>query len=184
MSPTVHCRVFVAKPVWLVGTAVIEVLSPDGSVQGFQPSERTVTFSGLRISLAVSPVMIKDSRPLFPFQIAHLDDLNLNETRISGAGLKYLVGLKKLGYLHLDFTQITDANLNLIGSMKQLHILDLQGTPITDAGLKHLAGLAGLDFIDLRHTHVTKVGISAVRSAWRPKCEVLNDFEKPAALEP
>jgi internalin A len=96
---------------------------------------------------------------------AHLQSLNLHDTKVTDAGLKELAGMKNLRKLNLsgcrsdDRAKVTDAGLKELAGHKNLQWLDLSYTQVTDAGLKELAGLKSLKELDLRVTKVTDAGL-------------------------
>ena len=65
----------------------------------------------------------------------HLEKLQLSNTKITDAGLKYLRGLTQLQVLVLENTSITDAGLEYLESLTQLKLLGMAGdTGITRWG--------------------------------------------------
>lgn len=97
--------------------------------------------------------------------LKRLKILNLMSTQVTDAGLKDLATCKQLQHLVLYDTQVTDLGLKELGGLKGLQGLVLGRTRITDAGLKELAGLKGLRNLDLRETKVTGAGIAELQKA-------------------
>src|SRR5262249_22775060 len=62
----------------------------------------------------------------------------LQGTRVTGAGLKHLAGLKNLQTLVLIDTKVTDAGLKELAGLKNLRRLELQGTKVTREGAAEL----------------------------------------------
>jgi internalin A len=56
------------------------------------------------------------------------------------AGMKELAGLKNLQELHLNDTRVTDAGLKELAGLDSLETLYVGGTEVTGVGLKGLAG--------------------------------------------
>jgi Leucine-rich repeat (LRR) protein len=81
----------------------------------------------------------------------------LRETRVTGAGLKQLSGLKKLQSLALSRSPVT--HLEGLGELGQLRSLELDGTKVTDAELKELSALTHLEHLHLESTPVTDAGL-------------------------
>jgi hypothetical protein len=94
-----------------------------------------------------------------------LENLDLTDTRITGAGLAHLKGLKNLRVLCLWKTQVDDAGLAHIKGVTKLWLLTLDGTKVTDAGLKHLKALTKLRHLNLRGTAVTRDGVKGLKAA-------------------
>jgi hypothetical protein len=92
-------------------------------------------------------------------------------SKITDAGLKELVGLKRLKDLGLGGTQVTDAGLKYVIKHKGLEKLNLNFTKVTDAGLKDLAGLAKLELLGVSFTSVTPEGVKKLQ-ATLPKCKI------------
>lgn len=94
--------------------------------------------------------------------LAHLTDLvglNLNNTKISDAGVDRIAGLKSLRKLGLGDTLITDAGLQKLSGLTNLERLWLSNTPITDAGLEHLQSIPSLRRLILYGTQITDAGL-------------------------
>ena len=70
--------------------------------------------------------------------LANLEDLDLNATRVTGAGLVGLSGLTNLKRLDLSRTEVTDAGLVHLKGLKNLRRLNLNLTPVTDAAAQRL----------------------------------------------
>ena len=79
-------------------------------------------------------------------KLVRLEALYLAETRVTGAGLDSLCGLRRLYLWHAG---VTDAGLNDIGELRHLELLCVDGTDVTDAGLDRLKGLAKLRELDI-----------------------------------
>ena len=108
---------------------------------------------------------------LAPF--TKLEELRLEKTGITDAGLEKLKQLKTLKVLNLgECVLITDAGLAHLGDLAELTKCDLYGTPITDAGLGHLSGLSKLERIWVGGTQVTDDGVAKLEKAL-PNCTIV-----------
>lgn len=85
--------------------------------------------------------------------------LHLSDTNITDDGLKGIRGLQKLRDLRLCRTKISDAGIESLATLKELRRLELDGTAVTDAGLKRLGGMPQLEVLDLRGTQITDQGL-------------------------
>ena len=113
---------------------------------------------------------------------ASVVSLELQQTRVTDAGLAALAPFTKLRKLQLQNTALSDAGLEHLGKLASLEILNLYGTGITDAGLQHLAGLKNLKKIYLWQSKVTSDGAGKLRAAI-PSVEInlgLPEAPKPA----
>lgn len=75
------------------------------------------------------------------------------------AGFRNLAGLQTL---LLESTRITDAGLVHLAALERLEELDLSGTAIEGTGLVHLRELTHLKSLNLRNTHLSASGCDAV----------------------
>ncbi len=91
--------------------------------------------------------------------LKQLQELNLDGTKVTDAGLEHLKGLTQLRTLNLSGTTITDSGLKHLQSFTELQKVNLRGTKVTDAGLQHIAGLTQLQELNLTHTRVTDAGL-------------------------
>jgi len=91
--------------------------------------------------------------------------LDLQQTKVTDAGLAALTPFTKLRKLQLQNTALSDAGLEHLGKLLSLEILNLYGTGVTDAGLKHLARLRNLRKVYLWQSKVTAEGAANLRAA-------------------
>jgi len=91
--------------------------------------------------------------------------LDLQQTKVTDAGLAALTPFTKLRKLQLQNTALSDAGLEHLGKLVSLEILNLYGTGVTDAGLKHLARLRNLRKVYLWQSKVTAEGAANLRAA-------------------
>jgi hypothetical protein len=92
-------------------------------------------------------------------ELNQLVTLALGNTKITDAALENLEGLNRLEALDLSATKVSDAGLERLKGMRKLQDLTLWGSQVTDAGLEHLKGLDQLQTLDLRFTEVTDAGL-------------------------
>ena len=93
--------------------------------------------------------------------------LSLSETPITDEGLKTLAKLPKLEFLRLDQDRITDKGLENLKGMQSLRDLSLWRTGVTDAGLVHLATLPNVNRISLDETQVSDTGLEHLKGMQR-----------------
>lgn len=81
--------------------------------------------------------------------------LQMANADVTDEALQNLAGMTKLEELDLNDTQITDAGLAILKELPVLKILRLRGTKITNDGFtEHLAGKESLQMLDVRDTPV------------------------------
>ncbi len=112
-----------------------------------------------------------DEEMAYVGQLTEIETLRLGDTRVTGAGLKYLRGLTRLKTLWLDGTRVEDSSLIHVAQLPNLEHLDLSRTRVSNDGLEHLARLVNLKQLDLKNTLVTEAGIFALRKVL-PECTV------------
>ena len=103
--------------------------------------------------------------------LANIEELYLDHTRITDAGLANIEGLTHLQKLTLDYTQITDTGLEHVAGLTPLRCLTIGGTRITDAGLDHLKRMSNLRYLHLDDTQVTDEGAKSLQAAL-PNCQI------------
>ena len=81
--------------------------------------------------------------------------VDLQNTKVTDAGLKHLEGLTKLRDINLGGTKVTDAGLEHLKGLTNLQSLFLGRTKVTDAALEHLRGLPQLRWLNLEGIKVT-----------------------------
>ncbi|MCX6879462.1 MAG: hypothetical protein NTW21_37510 [Verrucomicrobia bacterium] len=91
--------------------------------------------------------------------------LELQQTKVTDAGLAALAPFVKLRILQLQHTGLTDAGLAQVGKITSLEVINLYDTGVTDAGLQHLADLKHLRKIYLWQSKVTEAGAGKLRDA-------------------
>ncbi|HPC96453.1 MAG TPA: hypothetical protein PLU87_16010 [Sedimentisphaerales bacterium] len=94
--------------------------------------------------------------------VAHLTGLrvlDLSQTNITGAGMKWIAGLQNLRRLTAP-NRMDDAGLAHIAGLPALTGLYLQESRVTNAGLRHLAGLQSLEELALGAGRITNDGLA------------------------
>jgi RNA polymerase sigma factor (sigma-70 family) len=104
-----------------------------------------------------------DWRPL-----CRLTALSLNQTQITGLGLKQLPNLCKLSITN---SRLSDAGMKDLRHLKGLTVLSLEAVEITDAGLLELKACKNLVELNLEATRVTGAGVRKLGEAL-PNCKV------------
>ena len=89
-------------------------------------------------------------------EFRQLESLDLQETRVTDAGLIHLRNLSKLKTLRLGGygTEIRDKGIRYLATLNNLEELNLDHTGITDNALAHLRGLHKLKSLSLRNVLV------------------------------
>jgi Leucine-rich repeat (LRR) protein len=94
-------------------------------------------------------------------QLSRLEELYLQGSKVTGAGLPALRNLKRLRILRLDVLPIRDEELKHVAHLENLEYLDLSQTQVTGDGLKYLAGLRRLRKLSLMsNSHFNGNGLS------------------------
>jgi len=117
---------------------------------------------------------VRDADLMCLRQFPQLSSLDLNNTKITDAGLRHVSALTPdLSWLSLSHTAITDAGLEHLRGLIWLDTLWLIDTEITDAGLERLAEFKYTDLcnLELTGTKVTDAGVAAFQRAY-PKCKI------------
>ena len=91
-----------------------------------------------------------------------LQDLNLQGSNITDAGLPKLAGLKKLRTLYLSGTHVTDKGLRSVASLSGLEELTLAYCNIADNVISGLQQLPSLKLLNLNYTNVGDAGVDAL----------------------
>jgi hypothetical protein len=98
-------------------------------------------------------------------RLKHLRVLRLQGTFVTDAGLKHIAGLADLRELDLNDCRISDAGMQYLKRLTRLEKLRLAGSLVTNAGLEVLWGKPALLTLDLRYTRVTRSGVSRLGTA-------------------
>jgi serine/threonine protein kinase len=103
--------------------------------------------------------LLADLTPLGGMNLAALTRLNLDNTKMTDAGMVYFKDCKNLTHLSLERTLVTDAGLAHLKDCKTLTSLDLGSTRVSDAGLTHFKDCKALTVLYLHWTNVGDVGL-------------------------
>jgi Leucine-rich repeat (LRR) protein len=121
------------------------VNSLDGKKVNSGDLERLASCRNLKI-LSVREANIGDAGCITIGRMTNLESLDLlGSSKITNAGIKSLVSLKKLRELGLTFIPISDDAIDAIAGMTELRTLHLGETQVTDVGFKKLATLIRLE---------------------------------------
>jgi len=124
------------------------------------------------VEKAIRESLKKPTGELTVADLASVTVLNLNETKITDAGLKEVAKMQNLTTLALGYAEITDAGLKEVAKLQKLRNLELSFTEITDAGLKELAKLQNLRDLGLYScSRTTYEGRAELRKAL-PRCKI------------
>ena len=96
--------------------------------------------------------------------LQHLQFIYLQQTHVTGWGLRHLRCSKHLHTLRLDGKYTDDSALAALVNLPNLRSVFLSGSSITDSGLRHLTQLSKLEELDLSHTGITSVGLQNLES--------------------
>jgi hypothetical protein len=91
-----------------------------------------------------------------------LEDLVLNGTSITDAGVRYLPRFLRLRRLLLGSTRVTDASLSDVAALANLEVLELSQTEITDKGIFALGDLRKLKYLGLADTSISNEGLCSL----------------------
>lgn len=128
---------------------------------------------------------VEDNAMVHVAGLHQLQDLCLDGTRVTDAGVATIASLPALRELHVCSMGITDAgilqlkasaslrslyigcnaqiddiSLDRIGTLTNLELLMICRTRVTDAGLKHLQRLSRLEHLDLNYNQITDAGLA------------------------
>lgn len=101
----------------------------------------------------------------------NLDRLHLIGLAVSDDSLKHLSGLERLSFLNLGFTKISSAGVAHLKTLPALRELQLYDTLVDDDALRMLAEFPKLRRVSLRDTQVTAAGIARLKNA-RPDLRI------------
>lgn len=105
--------------------------------------------------------------------VAKTNSMNLSDTDITDADLKYLTKMMPtLEFLHLSNTKVTDNGMKWVLSLKELCSLNLTATRITDLGMKELSVLP-LSSLNVSGTKITDSGLIKMLSLTKARMSIL-----------
>jgi len=114
--------------------------------------------------------------------IANLSELDLSNTKVTGAGLATIKNSKRLTKLSLAGTAVDDAALKNIEGLTNLMSINLYNTKVTDAGLASLKNMKFLRKVYGWQSGITEKGAAELKKAL-PNVDVNLGF-KLAKVEP
>lgn len=112
----------------------------------------------LRVPVATTDDGVKHLAGALP----NLRQLILQESKVTDAGLRPLVGLKRLSRLNLTAIQLTDACWKELAAFPALEALSVSHTPVTGKGISQLAAVKSLTDLSLGQTAVTDEAASEI----------------------
>jgi hypothetical protein len=98
--------------------------------------------------------------------------VELQQTDVSDADIRYLKGLTRLEILDLSYTEITDAGLGHVMGFSRLKDLYLDHTQVTDDGIAQLKGLGKLEIVFVACPNVSLEGAAKLQREL-PNCDVV-----------
>lgn len=116
-------------------------------------------------------------------KLHHLRELNLDQARVTDAGMAVLSAIPTLENLDVSSTRVTDsglANLSRLPSLKRLVL----GSLVTDACAPHLRAMKTLEEIDITQTQIGEKGLTALADLPALKAIYMNRQVKDAELKP
>jgi tRNA A-37 threonylcarbamoyl transferase component Bud32 len=133
-------------------------------------------------TLELQGTKVTDAGMKYVGELKDLQSLDLLFAPVGDAGIKRLAGLTRLQMLTLSGRKVTDAGMRDLEKLRNLHHLALHDTAITDEGMKSLAGLAAMDNLSL--ISARGVGDEGMKSVARMKrLRLLDVFETRVADE-
>ena len=97
--------------------------------------------------------------------IANLSELDLSNTKVTGAGLATIKNSKRLTKLSLAGTAVDDAALKSIEGLTNLMSINLYNTKVTDAGLASLKNMKFLRKVYGWQSGITEKGAAELKKA-------------------
>jgi len=103
--------------------------------------------------------------------LEQLEELRLDGTLVTPAGLQELRRAGKLVSATLDGRQFDATTAQVLGALPQLKFLEFIGPDVTDNHLAMLHGFTALELLNLRGTAVTSAGLESLQKAL-PNCQI------------
>jgi internalin A len=138
-------------PKWLIKALGIDYFGNVTNVYS-RTGQESVFFGNVRSPYSKSGegLRIDDALMASIGRLAHLQDLRIDGSPLTDAGLVHLRGLTRLEELHIDNTPgVTDAGMVYLAGLKQLRVLHIVDSGIKGPGLASLVGLNRLEELDL-----------------------------------
>ncbi len=135
-----------------------------GAVQSRQPAIDKLNQLPRAMTLEFPDKQINDEELSHYQWLTNVEGVHLDQSLITGDGLKYLRGYKNLQMVGLGATQIGDNDLKeIVQQHPKLKTLWLYNTRITDSGLPELRPLANLFWLNVGNTRVTDIGMKEIQ---------------------
>jgi hypothetical protein len=112
-----------------------------------------------------------DDKQFARLPLDQLEELRVDDTHVTAAGLQELRRAGKLVVLTLDGRQFEDAAAEILHGLPALKQLELTGEAVTDDRLARLYGFTTLEVIELRSTSVSSDGVESLQQAL-PDCVI------------
>jgi hypothetical protein len=123
-------------------------------------------------SLVLNGPDLTDKAADYLVQIEGLEFLNLQNSRLTDAGVRRILGKhSQLRGLDLAGAQITDQIVPDLLRVQGLVILGLEGTGLTEIGFKKLVALQNLKYLKVGKTSFTDSALREIKKAL-PSCQV------------
>jgi len=112
-------------------------------------------------------------------QLKHLKHLNLSSSDLLDGHLEIIGGVESLELLDLDLTKITDQGLRFLKPLKKLKELRLKDNrQLTDECIEHLAKIESLELIHFGNTSITIEGLKRLLPEVNLKLVILDSVFK------
>lgn len=109
--------------------------------------------------LDIDGTQITDAGLLHVKRFSKLRGLHADNTKITDAGLAHLSGMPSLIILNIENTQVSGKGIACLADLPELRLLNLNKTPITDSDLSYLKGIKNLKHLSLENTRITDAGV-------------------------
>lgn len=167
------------KPEPAVSAAAEKILKAGGTfvVQGYLVPVK----SGAKIPPGKLPIVVVDLNRLKATDeqvealksLQYLEELRLEDSQVTDAGLAHLMAFKQLQIVDLHKSQkITDKGIESLKALPKLSKLELSYTRLGDGAVDSLLQAKQLKVLHLTGTRVTSAGLKKLRDGL-PGCEVL-----------
>jgi hypothetical protein len=109
-------------------------------------------------------------------QLKHLRHLNLCSSDLTDEHLEIIGRVDSIELLDLDLTKITDNGIRFLETLKKLKELRLKDNPqLTDMCIEHLVKITSLEFVHFGNTSISSEGLKRLLSKVNLK-SVIVDF--------
>jgi hypothetical protein len=138
-------------PKWLIKALGIDYFGNVVNVYS-RTGQESIYFGNVRSPYSKSGegLRIDDALMATIGKLGHLQDLRIDGSPLTDAGLVHLRGLTRLEELHIDNTPgVTDAGMVHLAGLKRLRVLHIVDSGVKGPGLASLVGLNRLEELDL-----------------------------------